>query len=135
MEQHQKNALKIAKYLEAHQFVEKVLHPSLPSHPQHKIALKQTYGYSGVFSFYIKGELKHSSAFLKALKVFTLAESLGGYESLAELPSVMTHASVPAEDRKTLGITDGLVRLSVGLEDAEDLIKDLEQALDIASKA
>jgi len=135
MEQHQKNALKVAKYLETNPFVEKVLHPSLPSHPQHKIALKQAYGYSGVFSFYIKGELKHSSAFLKALKVFTLAESLGGYESLAELPSIMTHASVPAEDRKTLGITDGLVRLSVGLEDADDLIKDLEQALEIASKA
>ncbi|KAH8389700.1 hypothetical protein KR200_000200 [Drosophila serrata] len=135
MEQHQKNALKIAKYLDSHQFVEKVLHPALPSHPQHQIALKQTYGYSGVFSFYIKGELKHSTAFLKALKVFTLAESLGGYESLAELPSVMTHASVPAEDRKTLGITDGLVRLSVGLEDAEDLIKDLEQALNAAAKA
>ncbi|XP_020815165.1 cystathionine gamma-lyase-like [Drosophila serrata] len=135
MEQHQKNALKIAKYLDSHQFVEKVLHPALPSHPQHQIALKQTYGYSGVFSFYIKGELKHSTAFLKALKVFTLAESLGGYESLAELPSVMTHASVPAEDRKTLGITDGLVRLSVGLEDAEDLIKDLEQALTAAAKA
>ncbi|KAH8331363.1 hypothetical protein KR074_001719 [Drosophila pseudoananassae] len=135
MEQHQKNALKVAQYLEKHPFVEKVLHPGLPSHPQHQIALKQTYGYSGVFSFYIKGELKHSTAFLKALKVFTLAESLGGYESLAELPSVMTHASVPAEDRKTLGITDGLIRLSVGLEDAEDQIKDLEQALEIAAKA
>ncbi|SPP85600.1 cystathionine gamma-lyase [Drosophila guanche] len=134
MKQHQHNSIKIAKYLETHEFVEKVLHPALPSHPQHHIALKQTYGYSGVFSFYIKGELKQSSAFLKALQVFTLAESLGGYESLAELPSVMTHASVPAEDRKTLGITDGLIRLSVGLEDADDLINDLSQALDIASK-
>ncbi|KAL7739346.1 hypothetical protein ACLKA6_003957 [Drosophila palustris] len=135
MEQHQKNAIQVAKFLESHDFVEKVLHPALPSHPQHELALKQTYGYSGVFSFYIKGSLKHSSAFLKALQLFTLAESLGGYESLAELPSVMTHASVPAEDRKTLGITDGLVRLSVGLEDADDLIKDLSRALDIAAKA
>ncbi|XP_034100147.2 cystathionine gamma-lyase [Drosophila albomicans] len=135
MQQHQSNALQVAKFLDSHAFVEKVLHPALPSHPQHEIALKQTYGYSGVFSFYIKGDLKHSSAFLKALKIFTLAESLGGYESLAELPSVMTHASVPAEDRKTLGITDGLVRLSVGLEDADDLINDLNQALDIAAKA
>ncbi|KAM8715448.1 hypothetical protein ACLKA7_002494 [Drosophila subpalustris] len=135
MEQHQKNSIQVAKFLESHDFVEKVLHPALPSHPQHELALKQTYGYSGVFSFYIKGSLKHSSAFLKALQLFTLAESLGGYESLAELPSVMTHASVPAEDRKTLGITDGLIRLSVGLEDADDLIKDLSRALDIAAKA
>ncbi|KAH8263200.1 hypothetical protein KR044_005804 [Drosophila immigrans] len=135
MEQHQKNALQVAKFLDSHAFVEKVLHPALPSHPQHAIAIKQTYGYSGVFSFYIKGDLKHSTAFLKALEIFTLAESLGGYESLAELPSVMTHASVPAEDRKTLGITDGLIRLSVGLEDADDLIKDLSRALDIAAKA
>lgn len=86
MEQHQLNAIAIAKFLENHDFVEKVLHPGLPSHPHHQIALKQTYGYSGVFSFYIKGNLEHSKAFLKALKVFTLAESLGGYESLAELP-------------------------------------------------
>jgi len=87
MEQHQKNAIQVAKFLESHDFVERVLHPGLPSHPQHELALKQTYGYSGVFSFYIKGgTLKQSSAFLKALQVFTLAESLGGYESLAELP-------------------------------------------------
>lgn len=86
MEQHQSNAIAIAKFLESHSFVEKVLHPGLPSHPHHKLALKQTYGYSGVFSFYLKGNLENSKAFLKALKVFTLAESLGGYESLAELP-------------------------------------------------
>ncbi|EDW67410.1 cystathionine gamma-lyase [Drosophila virilis] len=135
MEQHQANALQVAKFLESHDFVEQVLHPGLPSHPQHQIALAQTYGYSGVFSFYIKGGLAHSTAFLKALKVFTLAESLGGYESLAELPSIMTHASVPAEDRKTLGITDALIRLSVGLEDAADLIDDIKNALDVAAKA
>uniref|UniRef100_A0A1L8E9P3 cystathionine gamma-lyase n=1 Tax=Haematobia irritans TaxID=7368 RepID=A0A1L8E9P3_HAEIR len=103
MEQHFKNSVAVAKFLEAHPFVEKVLHPALPSHPHHKIALKQTYGYSGVFSFYLKGNLNNSTAFLKHLKMFALAESLGGYESLAELPSIMTHASVPAEDRKKIG--------------------------------
>lgn len=86
MEQHQSNAIAIAKFLESHDFVDKVLHPGLPSHPHHQLALKQTYGYSGVFSFYLKGNLENSKAFLKALKIFTLAESLGGYESLAELP-------------------------------------------------
>lgn len=86
MEQHQRNALQIAKFLQNHPLVEDVLHPSLPSHPNHKISLKQTYGYSGVFSFYIKGDLRASETFLKTLKIFTLAESLGGYESLAELP-------------------------------------------------
>lgn len=135
MEQHYKNSVAVAKFLESHDYVEKVLHPALPSHPHHKIALKQTYGYSGVFSFYIKGSLANSTAFLKSLKVFALAESLGGYESLAELPSVMTHASVPAEDRKKLGITDSLIRLSVGLEEVDDLIDDISNALQAAQKA
>uniref|UniRef100_A0A1L8EC44 cystathionine gamma-lyase n=1 Tax=Haematobia irritans TaxID=7368 RepID=A0A1L8EC44_HAEIR len=134
MEQHFKNSVAVAKFLEAHPFVEKVLHPALPSHPHHKIALKQTYGYSGVFSFYLKGNLNNSTAFLKHLKMFALAESLGGYESLAELPSIMTHASVPAEDRKKLGITDSLIRLSVGLEDVDDLIADISDALKVAQK-
>lgn len=132
MERHKYNSLAVAKFLEAHSKVERVLHPGLPSHPQHELAKKQTYGHSGIMSFYIKGGLDESSAFLKALQVFTLAESLGGYESLAELPSVMTHASVPAEQRAVLGITDGLVRISVGLEDVEDLIVDLKQALEKA---
>lgn len=130
MERHKSNSLAVAKFLEAHSKVERVLHPGLPSHPQHELAKKQTYGHSGIMSFYIKGGLEESSAFLKALQVFTLAESLGGYESLAELPSVMTHASVPAEQRAVLGITDGLIRISVGLEDVEDLIVDLKQALE-----
>ncbi|CAO1432601.1 unnamed protein product, partial [Diamesa serratosioi] len=130
MEKHSKNSLAVAKYLEAHSKVDQVLHPALRSHPQHKIAISQTYGHSGIMSFYLaNGTLEMSSKFLKALKVFILAESLGGYESLAELPSVMTHASVPAEQRVVLGITDGLIRLSVGLEDENDLINDLEQAL------
>lgn len=130
MERHFKNSVAVAKWLEMHPKVEKVLHPALPSHPQHKLALSQSFGHSGIMSFYIKdANLEKSSTFLKALNVFTLAESLGGYESLAELPSVMTHASVPAEQRMVLGINDGLIRVSVGLEDAQDLIKDLDQAL------
>lgn len=87
---------------------------------------------SGMISFYLKGELEESRTFLSSLKVFTLAESLGGYESLAELPSIMTHASVPEEDRRKLRITDNLVRLSVGVEDLDDLIQDLDQALKAA---
>lgn len=130
MEKHFSNSIAVAKFLEAHAKVQKVLHPALPSHPQHQIALAQTFGHSGIMSFYIKdGTLEKSSKFLQTLKVFTLAESLGGYESLAELPSVMTHASVPDEQRAQLGITDGLVRISVGLEDSQDLIDDLERAL------
>lgn len=126
MQQHMKNGLAIAKFLESHPQVEKVIHPYLPSHPQHELALKQTSGYSGMISFYIKGD---SSKFLKALRLFVLAESLGGYESLAELPSVMTHASIPESQRAKLGITDQLVRLSVGLETEQDLLMDIEQAL------
>ena len=129
MEQHQKNSTRIARHLEKSPYVEKVLHPGLPSHPQHKLALKQCYGHSGVMSFYIKGGMEESQKFFQGLKVFTLAESLGGYESLAELPSVMTHASIPAETRARLGITDTLIRLSVGLENVEDLIDDLDGAL------
>jgi len=126
---HMKNALRVAKFLEAHPKVEKVLHPGLPSHPQHALALKQSSGHSGLISFYMKEGSGNASQFLKNLKIFKLAESLGGYESLAELPSVMTHASVPAELRAKLGITDSFVRLSVGLESENDLVKDLDQAL------
>ena len=129
MERHFQNSVAVARYLETHPKVEKVLHPALSSHPQHKLALAQTFGHSGIMSFYIKdGTLEKSSTFLKTLKVFTLAESLGGYESLAELPVVMTHASVPAEQRKELGISDSLIRISVGLEDEKDLIQDIERA-------
>ncbi|KAJ8933988.1 hypothetical protein NQ318_016924, partial [Aromia moschata] len=128
MQKHLTNGLTVAKYLESHPKVLKVLHPGLPSHPQYEITKRQTCGHSGTFSFYLKGGLDESKRFLKALKVFILAESLGGYESLAELPSVMTHASVPPELRETLKITDNLIRLSVGLEDVEDLIADLDQA-------
>lgn len=127
MLQHMKNGLAVAKFLESNPHVEQVLHPYLPSHQQHELALKQQTGHSGMVSFYLKGDSKR---FLKALKVFTLAESLGGYESLAELPCVMTHASVPEDMRLKLGITDKLIRLSVGLETERDLIADLKQALD-----
>lgn len=132
MEQHAKSSLAVAKFLEGHPHVEKVLHPALPSHPQHEIALKQSYGHSGVFSFYIKGGLAESTKFLESLKLFILAVSLGGYESLAELPSLMTHADMPKDRKELLGVTDTLIRLSVGLEDVDDLINDLKQALQAA---
>lgn len=130
MERHFKSSLAVAQFLEAHTKIERVIHPALPSHPQHKLSLAQTFGHSGIMSFYIKdADLEKSTKFLQALRVFTLAESLGGYESLAELPSVMTHSSVPEDQRATLGINDKLIRISVGLEDVEDLIHDLDQAL------
>lgn len=132
MERHRSSGLTVAKWLEAHELVESVLHPGLPSHPQHELALRQQHGHSGIISFRLRGGLEEAKRFLRALQVFTLAESLGGYESLAELPSVMTHASVPKEQRAKLGITDNLVRLSVGLEDVEDLIEDLAQALKLS---
>ncbi|KYM93828.1 PREDICTED: putative cystathionine gamma-lyase 2 [Cyphomyrmex costatus] len=126
MQKHMNNGLAVAKFLNSHPNVEKVIHPLFSSHPQHQLALTQQTGHSGMVSFYLKGD---SNRFLQALKVFTLAESLGGYESLAELPSVMTHSSVPENMRTKLGITDQLIRLSVGLETEDDLIADLEQAL------
>jgi cystathionine gamma-lyase len=129
MRAHEANGLAVAKYLETDPRVLKVLHPALPSHPQHELHKRQAKGMSGMVSFYIKGDLKESETFLKNMKVFTLAESLGGYESLAELPSVMTHASVPEAERAVLGITHNLLRLSVGIEDIDDIIADLKQAL------
>jgi len=128
MKAHYENALRVAQYLEAHPMVERVMYPALPSHPQHEIHKKQTKGMSGMMSFYLKGNLDETIQFLKNLKVFILAESLGGYESLAEHPALMTHASVPAEERAILGIGDNLIRFSVGVEDIEDLIADLDQA-------
>merc|ERR1712178_196550 len=106
--------------------VEKVLHPGLPSHPQHEVAKKQMRGFSGMVTFYIKGGLEEASKFLTSLKVFTLAESL------AEHPAIMTHASIAKEEREALGIHDNLIRLSVGIEDEEDLIADLEHSLKCA---
>jgi len=129
MERHNSNALKIAEYLETNKYVEKVLYAGLPKNQFHEIAKSQQKGFGGVVSFYIKGGLKQAKGFLENLKVFTLAESLGAVESLAESPALMTHASVPPEKRKELGIDDTLIRLSVGVEEADDLIKDIENAL------
>merc|ERR1711963_984631 len=124
----------VAKFLESHQHVEKDRHLLLESHPQYELVKRQQYGHSGMLSFYLKGGLEESKKFLKALKLVTLAESLGGYESLAELPYLMTHASIEEKERVALGVTDNLVRLSVGLENAEDLIADLDQAFKAAVK-
>lgn len=132
MEQHQKNANALAKFLESSPYVEKVLHPGSPSHPQHEVVLRQQSGHSGMLSFYIKGNLENSRKFLKALKLVTLAESLGGFESLAELPYLMTHASIAEKERVALGITDNFIRFSAGLETTQDLIDDVKNALEAA---
>lgn len=128
MREHEKNAMKIAKWLEAHPQVERVIYPGLKSHPQYKIAKKQMNGHGGMITFFLKGDIKKSKSFLKKVKIFALAESLGGVESLIEHPAIMTHASVPKKVRESIGLKDNLIRLSVGIEDVEDLIKDLEQA-------
>lgn len=129
MEAHNKNALAIAHWLEKHPKIEQVLHPGLKSHPQHDLALKQMTGFGGTFSFKVKGGQKEAFAMLSAVKLHTLAESLGGVESLIEHPWTMTHISVPEDARRKMGITDNLIRVSVGIEHVDDLIADLEQAL------
>ena len=129
MEAHQKNALKIVDLLVNHSEVEKVIYPGHESHPQHSLAKEQMSGFGGMITFYLKGGLPAARNMLEKVKVFSLAESLGGVESLIEHPAIMTHASVPVEMRKELGIDDDLVRLSVGIEDIQDLLGDLEQAL------
>ncbi|MCX7977557.1 MAG: cystathionine gamma-synthase [Bdellovibrionaceae bacterium] len=128
MKAHEANAMGIAKYLEGHPKVERVIYPGLKSHPQHELAKIQMKGMGGMISFLIKGGIKESRTFLENVRVFSLAESLGGVESLIEHPAIMTHASVPEDQRKALGITDNLIRLSVGIEDFEDLIRDLDRA-------
>ncbi len=127
MEKHQENAMKIAEYLEEHEMVEKVYYPGLKSHPQHILARKQMTGYSGMLSFEIKGGLKNAVKFVESLEIFILAESLGGVESLIEIPALMTHAGIPREERLRIGIKDNLIRVSVGIEDVDDLIEDLEK--------
>lgn len=129
MERHAQNAMEIAKYLEKHPRIERVIYPGLESHPQHAIARKQMSGFGGMITFFIKGGLPEARRFLERARLFTLAESLGGVESLIEHPAIMTHASVPAETRKQLGILDNLVRMSVGIEDLADLKADLDHAL------
>jgi cystathionine gamma-lyase len=130
MQRHCESALKIARWLEAHTAVERVIYPGLESHPQHALAKRQmTGGFGGIISIVMKGDIDDGRRMLERVRVFTLAESLGGVESLIEHPAIMTHASIPAEQRATLGISDSLIRLSVGIEDADDLIADLRQAL------
>lgn len=126
MEAHQKNAMVIAQYLEKHPKVERVVYPGLKSHPQHAIAKKQMLGYGGMITFFLKGDIKKSNKFLSTVKLFALAESLGGVESLIENPAIMTHASIPKKVREQIGLTDNLIRLSVGIENVQDLIEDLE---------
>jgi cystathionine beta-lyase/cystathionine gamma-synthase len=129
MQRHNASALTIAQYLEAHPAISAVLHPGLTSHPDHALASKQFQGFGGTFSFKVKGGEAAVFKFLSALKLFILAESLGGVESLIEHPETMTHASMTPEARKSAGITDDLVRISIGLEHPSDLIADLDQAL------
>ena len=130
MRRSSESALEIAARLERHPRVERVLYPGLPSHPQHALAKRQmAAGGSGIVTFFLKGALPEARRFLERLEVFTLAESLGGVESLVDHPAIMTHASVPPEARAKLGISDSLVRLSIGIEDVPDLVADLESAL------
>jgi cystathionine gamma-lyase len=129
MDRHVENARAIAELLAGHKDVEKVIYPGLPSHPQHGLATKQMKGPGGMISFVVKGGLDKASRLLKATKLFACAESLGGVESLIEHPAIMTHASVPPANRKALGIDDGLIRISVGIEDVADLRADLVEAL------
>jgi len=128
MDRHEQNARQIAAWLAQHPQVEKVNYPGLESHPQHALAKKQARGFGGMMSFVLKGNLDQARRFLSACQIFTLAESLGGVESLIEHPAIMTHASVPPETRAKLGIVDGFIRLSVGIEDVADLQADLEGA-------
>ena len=129
MERHSENAIAIAKHFESHKEIAEVIYPGLTNHPQHDLASKQMNGYGGIISMNIKGGLEKSKSFLERTKIFALAESLGGVESLIEHPALMTHASLPKDRREMIGISDGLVRLSVGLESLDDLVEDIEQAL------
>ena len=129
MQAHNANALALAEWLEGQPGVERMLYPGLASHPQHDLAKRQMQGFGGIISLYLDGGFEAAKRFCERLEVFTLAESLGGVESLANHPAVMTHASVPTERRAEIGISDNLVRLSVGIEDVEDLRADLAQAL------
>ena len=129
MKAHCESALALAKWLERHPAVERVIYPGLKSHPQHALARRQMDGFGGIITIEVKGGLKKARRMLERCQLFALAESLGGVESLIEHPAIMTHASVPAANRKRLGISDGLIRLSVGVEDLADLRAELEDAL------
>ncbi len=129
MERHCANGQAVAEFMESHPKVEKVYYPGLPSHPQHALAEQQMDGPGGMVTAILKGGLDDARRFLERVELFALAESLGGVESLIEHPAIMTHASIPPENRAALGISDGLVRLSVGIESADDLLADLQNAL------
>ena len=129
MKTHSENALKVAEFLEGHKKIKRVIYPGLKSHPHHNIACKQMTGFGGIVTFELNGTLTDTKRFLEKLRLFALAESLGGVESLADHPAIMTHVSIPKEQREKLGISDTLVRLSVGIEHLNDLIADLEEAL------
>ncbi|MBD3724179.1 MAG: PLP-dependent transferase, partial [Flavobacteriaceae bacterium] len=131
VQRHCENGQKVAEYLAKHPAIKRVYYPGLESHPNHEIAKKQMIGgYGGMVTFtFNSGKMEDAISFLEKVRVFTLAESLGGVESLANHPALMTHASVPAEKRAEIGITDDMVRLSVGVEDIQDLLQDLEKAL------
>ncbi len=129
MRQHDTSGREIAKFLSTHPKIERTVYPGLPSHPQHALAREQMTGFGGMITFYIKGGMNAARTLLENVRVFALAESLGGVESLIEHPAIMTHASVPPDVRKTLGIDDAMVRLSVGVETLDDLVRDLSQAL------
>jgi cystathionine gamma-lyase len=128
MDRHEHNARALAAWLSGHAQVERVIYPGLESHPQHALARRQQRGFGGMISFDLRGGVEAARRFLKECRVFTLAESLGGVESLIEHPAIMTHASIPPDRRRSLGIGDGLIRLSVGIEDLDDLRADLERA-------
>jgi cystathionine gamma-lyase len=134
VKQHNESGMKIAQWLSSHKKVERVVYPNLPTHPQHALAQKQmrlcgSPAAGGMVTMFIKGGIAESRRFLENLHLFALAESLGGVESLVDHPAIMTHASVPPETRAKIGISDNLVRLSVGIEDCDDLINDLDRAL------
>ena len=129
MQQHRANGQVLAQFLSAHPKVKRVYYPGLPTHPQHELARKQMNGFGGMLAFDL-GSLEAARRLLNAVRLHALAESLGGVETLISHPATMTHASVPADRRAAIGITDGLVRISAGIEDIDDLVEDLTQALD-----
>lgn len=130
MDQHSENSYAVAKFLNEHPKVKKVFHPSLTSHPKHDISLAQSYGHSGVLSFYIEGDVEATKRFFTSLKLIRVAESLGGVDSSVAFPWLMSHSDLPEKQRLEVGVTNNLVRFSVGLEDIDELIADLDQALE-----
>jgi cystathionine gamma-lyase len=129
MQAHCANAMALAQWLESHPAIERVLYPGLASHPQHALAKERMQGFGGIVTIFVKGGLEGAKRFCERTTLFTLAESLGGVESLVNHPAIMTHASIPPDRREQLGLFDNLVRLSVGVEDLEDLRRDLDAAL------